>query len=158
MKFFAKLMLAVLLIAIALPFTLLKGKDGAPLMSIDKVKMPELAMPEMPDLDFSLPGNKPEPDTVYKWQDAQGIWQFSSTPPPQGTGYTVQTYDPNANQIQAVEASKGITTPAQQKNQETPKPTDVYSPGGVKQLIENAQQLQQTLNERNQQQQQLLQR
>ncbi|MCP4275688.1 MAG: hypothetical protein GY779_04975, partial [Gammaproteobacteria bacterium] len=50
MKFFGKLLLAVLIIGLLLPFTILKGKDGKPLMSFTDLKLPDFSAPKLPDL------------------------------------------------------------------------------------------------------------
>ena len=50
--------------------------------------------------------------TVYKWQDADGEWHFSNTPPPQGVASQVQTYRSDTNTIPAAQRDKpaGVTT------------------------------------------------
>lgn len=155
MKFFVTLMLVTVVVAVALPFTVLKGKDGAPLMTLDKVKMPSL--PTLPDIDLSLPSSdSSKSDTVYKWQDSQGVWQFSTTPPPQGTQYSTQVYNPAANQVQAFEAPKPEPETQPQQATGVPSLSDAYNPQNIQKLMQNAQQIQNTLNERAQQQQQLL--
>ncbi len=156
MKLFAKLMIAALFIALALPFTILKDKNGNTLMSFDKLKMPDISMPDMPDAK-KLTSGSGDKDFFYKWYDAQGNVQFTTEPPPDGVEYTIKGYDPNANVIQAVKA------PPEEKPEEdsgaAKKPgldlnaeDNPYSPENVKKLIEDAKDVQKILNQRYQDQ------
>ena len=36
---------------------------------------------------------------VYKWQDAQGYWQVTDLPPPQGIAYELKEYRPEVIQL-----------------------------------------------------------
>lgn len=38
---------------------------------------------------------------IYRWQDAQGQWQVSNTPPPAGVDYETVRYHKDANVIPA---------------------------------------------------------
>lgn len=97
--------------------------------------------------------------TVYKWVDDQGRTHFSSTPP---TGQETETMQlrADANVVQAVktpdkeeeEAAAGSVLSlgkAASDGEGLPNP---YSPEGVKQLIEDAKNVQELLNKRYQQQ------
>ena len=119
MKLFAKLLIAALVLAVLLPFTILKGKDGRPLMSFDSLKAPEISVPELPD-SVKLPEletNSKNKDIVYQWRDEKGMLHFTSEPPPVGTKYTVKGYDPKANLIQSVKPE--------------PEPVEHTSPTGL---------------------------
>ena len=95
MKLFAKLMIAALFIAMALPFTVLKNKDGSTLLSFSDLELPSFSLPELPSLP-SLPslsdGGKVLPsveglagkDIVYQWRGADGGMQFSTDPVDRG--------------------------------------------------------------------------
>jgi len=158
MKLFGKLLIAVLIIGIMLPFTILKGPDGKPLMSISDLKLPKFSTPDLPELpdlggtsdSASVNGN----NIIYKWTDAQGQLQFSSSPPPEGTEYTAKGYDPNTNLIQAVEI------PAEEVEVKTEAPEsgkpagslddigEVYSPEKIEKLFEDAKNIEKLLNDR----------
>jgi len=101
MRFFVKIMITAVVLAVLLPFTFLKGKDGRPLMSLDKLKAPKLEMPDLPKAS-----GKPKQDLIYRWTDAEGVTHFTNTPPPAGVEYTVKGYDPNTNLIQSVQPEK----------------------------------------------------
>lgn len=36
-------------------------------------------------------------DTLYKWQDKQGVWQYTQDPPPKGVAYRKIEVHPNVN-------------------------------------------------------------
>ena len=158
MKLFGKLFIAVLIIGILLPFTILKGKDGKPMMNIGDIKIPEISLPDIPDLTNSSENKGSTTvdgkDLIYKWLDSEGNPQFSTSPPPEGIEYTVKGYDPNTNLIQAVEVpvkdSEGET-----EKTETKKPAasadeigGVYSPEAVEKLFKDAKNVEKLLNER----------
>jgi len=154
MKFFVKLMIAAVVLAVLLPFTFLKGKDGKPLMSFSDLKMPNLAMPEVPDAlkdaQRQKAGGK---DVIYKWKDAKGVLHFTSKPPPAGIEYTSKGYDPNTNLIQSVkiEEEKPIEPFADAPKIEKPSDlVNVYSPDKIEKLMKDAKNVQKLLNQRNQ--------
>ncbi len=67
MRIYLILLVVILIAALMAPY-FLKGPDGQTLM---KAEIPvEL-----------LPGAVGEGDTVYRWKDAQGVWQFGEAPP-----------------------------------------------------------------------------
>jgi hypothetical protein len=167
MKLFTKMLIAVLIIAFLLPFTLLKGKDGNSMLSIRDLSSPSVSLPElsMPDfLSLDLPG-LPErisssddesltgKDVIYKWTDANGNLQFSNNRPPEGIVYTHKGYDPNVNVIQAVETR--ATTPEAAAELESKKKVssakDISSPYSIERiekLFEDANNIENLLNQR----------
>ena len=158
MKLFGKLLIAVLIIGILLPFTVLKGKDGKPLMSFGDIKMPNISLPDLPDTPKLGGDNKSVSadgkDLIYKWTDSEGNLQFSTSPPPEGVEFTVKGYDPDTNLIQAVEVSTEIPED-EAKQPEAKKPVtppdgigSVYSPEAIEKLFEDAKNVEKLLNER----------
>jgi hypothetical protein len=159
MKLFVKLMIAAVVLAVLMPFTFLKGKDGNPLMSLDRLKAPELSMPQLAGDNISR-GTGRE-DIIYQWRDADGEINFTSSPPPEGIQYTSKGYDPDTNLIQSIsvkeEQSEILETPAAAT--QIKKPADIgnpYSPQNVEKLINDAQGVQQVLNDRLKQQEALI--
>ena len=140
MKLIWKVFIAALIIAILLPFSLLKGKDGRPLMSFGDLKMPEVSLPDMPGSGNNGIAVIGKPDLIYEWKDKEGNLQFSNMPPAEGIEYTVKEYDPNTNVIQAVKIPDKEPEPTSrepQSSQET-EPVDgtgTYSPEKINQLI-----------------------
>ena len=160
MKLFVKVMIAAVVLAVLLPFTVLKGKDGRPLMSFKDLKAPDLAMPKVPDaIDISVvkPTGKRE-DVIYQWRDAKGELHFTSSPPPPGIEYTAKGYDPNTNLIQSVEVQQ------EPEQEAAPEPTikspadigNPYSPAKIEKLFDDAQKVQQLINDRVKQQEAIL--
>ena len=157
MNLFGKLLIAALVLAVLLPFTIIKGKDGKPLMSFSDIKMPGIALPDaMKNTDINAAsGNE---DIIYKWKDEKGELHFSSSPPPTGIEYTAKGYDPNTNLIQSVKIL--VEEPEQlEKEVQINKASDIgnpYSPGKVDKLIKDAQNIEKLLNDRLKKQQALI--
>ena len=169
MKLFTKVMLALLVLAVLLPFAVLKNDAGKPLMSFSNFSLPSVSMPE-----FSLPEMRTLPaggtpveaddsdmsgkDVFYQWRDADGNLHFTSEPPPEGVEYSLKGYDPNANVIQAVETESiadevEIGTAAQAPAQ-TRDPGEIgnpYSQESIQKLFDDAKNIEKLLNERLQQ-------
>jgi hypothetical protein len=166
MKLFVKLIFAALFIAVLLPFTLLKGPDGKPLMSVGDLKIPDIGLPEvakeakLPNLSGSSSVNQ---DIVYQWRDAEGSLHFSSQPPPEGTEYTVKGYDPRTNLIQSVkieeEPEVSVTDSEQNDRVQVKGASDIgnpYSPEKVEKLFNDAKNVEKLLNDRMKQQEAMI--
>ena len=165
MKLTWKLLLAVLVIGILLPFTLLKDDSGSTLLKFSNLTWPDWgrARKILPQaIDTSDQGAEDE-NAIYQWVDAEGNQQFSSSPPPEGIEYSVKIYDPNLNIIQSVNVEKngqepGETTEAGPEkeasaNEDTGSP---YSADGIKKLFEDVNNIEKLLNQRHQNQEALL--
>ena len=162
MKIFAKLMIAALVIALLLPFTLLKDDSGNTLMSFSDFNLPDFSLPDLPklpstkDLAPSVDGMGGK-DIFYKWYDADGNVQFTTEPPANGIEYTIKGYDPNTNVIQAVEMPR-VESDGEDSNPVKQKPADPvadenpYSPESIKKLFEDTKNIEKILNQRLQQQ------
>ena len=161
MKLFLKLMLATLVIAMLLPFTILKDDQGKPLMSISSFSLPDFKMPDMPDMpDMSsskrlVPsvGDHANMDIVYQWNDSQGNVHFSTEPPADNIKFTVKGYDPNANVIQAVklpeiEAPEESVASGSDEQDSAPDLENIYSKEDIQKLIDDSKNIQQLLNQR----------
>jgi len=152
MKLFIKLLIAVLVISLLLPFTLLKGNDGKPLISFTDLKLPDmLKIPE--DIQNSVGESQDGDDVIYKWTDAEGSLQFSNSPPPEGVTYTVLDYDPNLNVIQAVSvpANEPEAVLEIEPEKKTTSAEDIGSPYSVEKiekLFEDANNIEKLLNQR----------
>lgn len=157
MKLFTKLLIAALVLAVLLPFTILKGKDGRPLMSWKDLKAPDLDLPEVPD-GLKLPNagaTGKRQDIIYKWRDAKGELHFTSSPPPKGIEYEAKGYDPNANLIQSIEIKheEAVAPVAEQPQQNESKGIgNPYSPEKIEKLFKDAENVQKLLDDRMKQQ------
>lgn len=167
MKLFAKLLIAIAVIAILLPFTILKDETGNTLLSFPDIALPDLSMPDislpgMPDLSDSMnTGSSAESmdgkDIFYKWYDDKGDLHFTSEPPAPGVEYIVKGYDPDANVIQAVkippkavEKDAKVATPTNAKK--SGNTTSPYSSDSIQKLFEDARNIEKLLDQRAQKQ------
>jgi len=152
MKLFVKLLIAVLVIGILMPFTLLKGNDGKPLISFTDLKLPDIfTIPE--NIQSSVDESLDSKDIIYKWTDAGGHLQFSNSPPPVGVTYTVLDYDPNLNVIQAVavradEPEVALEIVPKKKTRSTEDISSPYSVEKIEKLFEDANNIEKLLNQR----------
>ncbi len=140
-KFFIKLLLLALIALVVLPFISINGKP--PLLKWSDLKMPSLPMPSSDSI-----GNG---DNVkfYKWQDAQGQWHMSNTPPPDGINAKQLVINPNANVLPAVETP---TTKQQSSQKAEPKIEQrnplTLSNKDVKKVMEAAKNVQKLVDDR----------
>lgn len=159
MKLFAKLMLAVLVLAMLLPFTILKDDSGKTLMSFADFEWPDfsaVSLPKAPVVDSigDSAGNIGGTNTVYKWFDSEGIIQFTTDPPPEGVEFEVRYFDPDVNVIESVEMPSAETPAAKgdevSEDSSTADDSDfnVYSPDSLKKLFEKAGNVEKLLKER----------
>ena len=162
MKLYAKVLMALLVLALLAPFTILKNDQGNTMLSFSDISLPSFDMPEIsaiPDAPVELvPTNMTSGrmDKFYKWYDAEGNVQFTTEPPPEGTEYVVKEYDPDTNLIQAVDtkpelfsstpAGEGATTIA--PTEQTTEETQAYSPESIEKLFEDTKNIQKLLNDR----------
>ncbi len=162
MNLFIKLLIAILVISLLLPFTFLKDKHGNPILSVRNLNFPSLTLPELSMPDFlssgmpKLPGGvrgSDGKDMIYQWTDADGNVQFSNSQPPEGVVYTLKGYDPNLNVIQAVEtqAAGSEEVSGSESKKKITSAKDIGSPYSVERiekLFEDANNIEKLLNQR----------
>lgn len=89
---------------------------------------------------------------VYKWRDQNGVMQFSNEPPPLSVDAEQIVLDPNSNVIQAVKiAEKEEVAPAVKAESASP-----YSVNGMKKVMDDAKGVEQVLQKRHEEQQQMM--
>ena len=101
-KLFYRLLIALVVIACAMPF-FMHDRYGRPLMTLADLKMPDLKTPDLPvsladklgsddSRDHAAGGaqNSDDTVTVYRWKDDQGIWHFSDNVNPDGSSEALQ--------------------------------------------------------------------
>jgi hypothetical protein len=93
MKLFV-IFIVILVIGAGAGLLLMDGPDGESLLSADDFK------PGMPNMGSAAAG---QPTKVYKWQDEDGGWHFSSEPV---AGAEVMELDGDINSIPAVKAAR----------------------------------------------------
>ena len=167
MRFFAFLMIAVLILAMAGPF-FIKGRDGRPLLTAGEV-FPSgdelrgaarngwngLVRKAERMLDRQKDATPPgQTMAIYKWQDTQGNWHYSDDPNPKGASEQMLV-DPNANVVPGLPVER-TAPPSGEPAAQPPKSQDdaglpvpiSLSPGRVKELVEDAQRVQEVLDDR----------
>jgi len=141
----AKLLIAALIIACIAPL-FIKGPDGEPLMSLDDW-MPGPVDELIPQdvQDMAVPN---EPTTVYKWQDENGQWHFSSAPPADVADAETMELDGDINIMQA--PPPGMTQQAAAPSNALALPSGpmTVSPDQVKEMMETVTNLQETVDQR----------
>lgn len=114
-------------------------------------KLPEFKTPEFSTANPL--GNKKE--KAWKWVDENGVTHYSSEAPPQTQQAQEIEVDPNTNLIQGME-------PPEKKEEETASTTitpvegPIYDPKNIQKLMENARKVEQVLQERHEQQEEIL--
>lgn len=166
MKLFIKLLLFLLVLACALPFITL-GPGGQPLMRVENLKWPELGAPRLPEAvsadaikkrlglasDEAPATDDLTTSTVYKWRNGKGELQYTSDRPPDGIAYETLALRSDTNVVAAVQAPPppAEEAPGDKNAAEgglIEDLTSVYSPGKVKELIDQAKQVQKLSRER----------
>ena len=152
---FKMLVMVVIFTGVGIYVASIKGNDirKALHVAVTNTPLPDLSWP-----DDVLPGPialPAEETLIYKWKDAQGIWNFSADKP-EGFGVEIIALTPDRNLVKATElkekelpdnerepeSSQGQAF--MEKNQEVLFP---YSPDAVKQLIEDAKGVQGQLDD-----------
>ena len=158
MKLFVKLLITALVLAVLLPFTILKDDSGRPLMSLRDLKMPDMAVPGQPD-GATVKGEGIK-DVIYQWRDEEGNLNFTSEPPAPGIEYSVKGYDPNLNLIQSIKTqteTAEVGSKTKTTSIESPlKIGNPYSPEKINKLFDDAEKVQDLINQRMQQQEAVL--
>ncbi|MFT7243158.1 MAG: hypothetical protein ACI82A_000500 [Candidatus Azotimanducaceae bacterium] len=118
----------------------LKGPNGEPLLTLDDLK------PTLPEVESSS-----VPTQVYKWQDENGVWQFSNQPVDEGQGEVIEL-DGNINIMPAVDTS---ILNAGRKASSSPSPAMSIPPGlttvsgdKIQEMMSTVNNLQETVDNR----------
>lgn len=85
--------------------------------------------------------------TIYKWQDANGRWQYGERAPSTGTATKIEIATPPPPQAPSAQENNSQQA-ATSHRAELPNP---YSPEGVKEIMDQAHDVQRLMNQRNSQ-------
>lgn len=157
MKLFVKLMIFVVILALAGPF-FIKGPDGKPMWQVSEVRSSiQLgwdrlqrkfagsidAADKLPGMDASV--------TVHRWQDETGQWHYTQEAP-EGIVSDTLLIDPKTNLISlpALPEPLPLAAEADQPAAAEPVQGPVPSIEQTRQLIEDAKALQGQVDERDQ--------
>lgn len=139
-----KIIFVLFLGAIIAPM-FIKGPDGEPIMSISDW------IPEKPDVS-SLSSSSEGQAAFYRYQDAEGNWQYTDRPP-EGVNAELVEVNTNANVIQSVEAKPKETARA-----EASAPGVAGYVDNMKDVMQDAEDVQKLMDDREGQLQEALSR
>lgn len=99
-KLYYRILLTVIVLACLMPFVM-RDRNGYPLMTVDKLKLPDLQLPNVAQVtgnntgDLSatlgeLPGLQAKKVQVYRWQDDVGVWHYSDKENPAGMNEVIE--------------------------------------------------------------------
>jgi len=92
---------------------------------------------------------------VYKWRDQYGVMPFTNTPPPQTQQAELVVLTPDTNIVKAVEVPE--EEPEQKRSGPAVMKTgNPYTPGGMKDLLDTTSSLATDMNQKQLEQQQLM--
>lgn len=125
--------------------------------------MSGMSLPGLSDLEDAVPdglgelGNAViEKDvTVYQWTDSQGVTHFGGTPPTGQGAYESKVISANTNLMKAQKVAE-IEEEEKPKGSRITRVGSVYSPEGVKDVVDDAKDLQKMMDDRMEQQEELL--
>ncbi len=154
MKLFVRLMIFVVVLALAGPF-FIKGPDGHPLWTMTSVKHSVVTGWDRLQRSLfdktDLPGVSTDV-TVYRWQDENGQWHYTQEPP-QNMASDVLLIDPETNLI----SLPALPAPVVAEDRPSAATEPVTAPSGplpnieqTQKLIEDAQALQGVVDKRDQ--------
>lgn len=157
MSLFIKCLVFLTVLGLA-GFFVLKGPDGKPFLS------PSDFIPNRNNINVNVEQILPEAvinnaETVYRWRDQNGVWQFSDTAPDNVSAEEIQV-DTHSNSDIAPPAPKPLTVPPTPpasgqaifigENNEGKREVDTsMTPDNIKQLLEDANNVQSVMDERN---------
>jgi hypothetical protein len=133
-----KIIILLGIAACVAPF-FIDGPDGQPLMSLDDWQ------PEMPSVELPGASDEVEITTVYKWQDEDGVWQFSNNPV-DAQGAEQMALD---GKINTMPAPQMPTSRTEKKSAPVSIPgVATVSPGQAAELLDTVNNLQDTIDQR----------
>ncbi len=156
MKLFVKLLILVVMLALAGPF-FIKGPDGQPFWKVGALKQSVQLSWKRLQRTFSgavdnvdIPGVDSSV-TVYRWQDADGQWHYSQEAP-EGINSDALSIDPKTNLVTLPPLAKEPPVPDAASDTDESAPAPVTGPlpdiEATRQLIEDAKGLQDVVDAR----------
>ena len=140
---FIRFMIAIVVIAIAAPF-FIPGPNGTPIMTLDMLKFekPSISLPDLPDINLGgdSSNQSESSQTLYRYQDEQGVWHFTDQIPSEGNVERVDISDINLVDAQSVQEV------VEQTPSVSASPLTAITRGG--EVMEDAQAVQEMLDTR----------
>ena len=146
-----KMLIGLLIIACIAPL-FIKGPDGEPIMTLDdwKIELPDSVSRLMGQASSGIRSSDPgesasEPMQVYRWQDENGQWHFSNTPPDMVSAEEVEI-----GEVNVMEAYVPAPQPEPEATaaEMTMPGSPMVSSGQVQQMMETITNLQETVDQR----------
>ncbi len=157
MRLMIKFFIFILVLGLGAPF-ILKKPDGTPWMDARQF-IPEVKSWSQDiknwfskmerEIPSSVGGSAGEKTTVYRWRAPDGSWQFSDKPPVQVESETI-IVDPNANLIEGLPEPLEPEVEEEESGVNMPVPMTI-SPDQLKKLKQDAENIQQLMDDRAQQ-------
>lgn len=155
LKLFVRLMLLVLVLALAGPF-FIKGPDGEPMLTMSDVKRTAARTGDSfkaqwrrmkGDVGRAAGNENAGKVKMYRWQDAQGQWHFSNEAP---DGVTVEEIyvDPDASRMDPVPVTRRSSRSERSSTEVAP---GFVSPLRAKEVIDEATGVRDEMEARNEQ-------
>lgn len=145
MKLFIKLLLFVVVLALAAPF-FMKKPDGTPMLTLQSLGLGAVSN----KVSAVLPDSRPElPKTaeVYRWQDEKGAWHYSDkAQTPAAQKHQLQI---SQNRLPHVEVVKNEEDGAADTSIDQPNIPQGASLADVPQLLKQVEQIKKTAEQRN---------
>ncbi len=139
---FIRLMICLVVIAIAAPFVI-PGPNGTPIMTVDMLKFdkPSVSLPAINPGGAGQEGRSAS-QSMYRYQDENGVWHFTDQAPASGAGDRVQlNSEINLLEAQAVPENRPQAPVEQPSN-----PLSAVTRGA--EVMEDAQAVQQLMDDR----------
>ena len=165
MALFIKILLLLIVVALAAPFVL-TGPDGQPLMTLEDIQKPDALsnlVESISEVNWPFQGDeKSQPATpksgkrkVYSWRDEQGNVHYSNIAPVDSASVKTIQVDSNTNVVKMAKPAEGqaATMPVEEEHSQTdskPGMISVYTPEGTQKLIDDARAVEDKLQERQQ--------
>lgn len=151
------LIIAILGAAMAFPF-FMNNHDNKPMFSLPNI---ENILPNieniLPSFFTSVDTDVSDFRTFYKWKDKEGVWHYSDEPPTNGAAFSAIQVNNNANVIPSIpvktkeETVANIREPSAQPAPPAPPSGDVLSLERAMNVLGDAKNVQNLMNERNSQ-------
>lgn len=143
-------MLVVLVLLVVLPILFLGDKRLFDGISLDSPDSSSGAGVQLSSRIENVSTDAPV--AIYRWRDANGLLQFSNTEP-EGVAAELLQLEPNLSSMDPVKARPVDNTAATVSAPETGNP---YTPGGMKEMVEQANELKKVLSQQQADQQQAI--
>lgn len=145
-------MLIVLCILAVVPLLLFSDRGVLAHFGIDLFGEPDLRAKAPKNITSVTTDKKVQ---VYRWRDEHGVMQFTNTPPPDSRRAEVVELRPDTNLVKAIEV------PEEQPETKRSGPRVMttgspYTPAGMKDLLDTTSSLADGINDKQAQQQQLM--